>query len=1136
MKLVWKLSIPQMCIVVGVGLISFVVVTFSLISLREQYVKDVVGNLFQRIDKDIEANSREAVRLTSLFVNQPSVLKAYETALAGDIDDAYSPQAQAARDLLRKELAPMLESYKEQSGNSLQLHFHLPNVRSLVRLWRDKNTQIDGQALDVSDDLVEYRSTVVEANKSGKKVMGIELGSGGFAIRGVIPVKAPDGRQLGSAEVLRDFQPVLDAVRVEGKIEFILYVNKDRISLASDKGNPAAIATEMQDPKKNPHKGDFVRVTKPRDGLNDSLITPELLSRGKSAHVIEQRGSFALAAFPINDYQGTQLGVLICTLNTTGANQLLNRTLITLAIMLAIMIIAPSISLLLGLRVLVSGPLNKIKAKIQDIAEDRVDLSEQVLSCQRDEIGGLGRWFNVLTTKVSTMLERIAAESARFEAMAHWYVSILDAIPFPISVQDTDGKWTFVNAAIEKLLGKKRKNVLGLPCNSWGISICNTDNCAITCAKRGEMQTRFFHEDASYQVDIAILKDLYGDTAGYIEVIQDITKLERMAREQAEAIAANRAKSAFLAKMSHEIRTPMNAILGITEIQLQQTELSSNSREAFERIFTAAYTLLGIINDILDMSKIEAGKLELVPVPYEIMSLISDTLHLNLMRISSKPIEFTLQMNEDMPLKLFGDELRIKQILNNLLSNAFKYTEAGEVMLTVGVDESGYGMEEGADVTLVFRVIDTGSGMTEEQVGRLFDEYTRFHEANRKIEGTGLGMNITQHLIRMMNGKILVESKPGWGTVFTVRLPQGNLGGGKLSRGMVENLQRFNHGSSHHLKKREHIVRKLMPYGSVLIVDDLETNLYVSKGLMAPYGLMIDTALSGFEAIEKIEQGKEYDIIFMDHMMPEMDGIEATKIIRERGYSRPIVALTANAVLGQAEVFLQNGFDDFVSKPIDIRRLDIILNKLIRDKQPPEVIEKERKKREGTSRMFNEKEKELFSVFVRDAEKSIAVLEGICKAMHGEEDISEDQTKLYVINAHAMKSALANINEGKLSSFAFKLERAGKERDYAVMSELTSIFLDDLRKLVERVTPKEENDVANFDSDPDFLREKLLLIQISCETYNKKIAKDALTALKQQSWSSSTRTLLNTLSELLLYGDFEKVAAVIKDVVAKENS
>ena len=397
----------------------------------------------------------------------------------------------------------------------------------------------------------------------------------------------------------------------------------------------------------------------------------------------------------------------------------------------------------------------------------------------------------------------------------------------------------------------------------------------------------------------------------------------------AEAQAANHAKSAFLSNMSHEIRTPMNAILGITEIQFQNDNLEPDIKEAFDKIYNSGDMLLGIINDILDLSKIEAGKLELIIDNYEVASLINDAAQLNVMRIGSKPIRFDIEVDELLPCVMKGDELRVKQILNNLLSNAFKYTQEGTVKLSVFPEKGAD--PDGNDTILTFRVSDTGQGMTEEQIDRLFDEYARFNlQANRTAEGTGLGMSITQNLVRMMNGEISVKSEPGKGSEFTVRIPQETGGKEVLGRDLAENLRQFR-VSSREQMKRVQITREQMPYGSVLIVDDVETNIYVAKGLLSPYSLKVDSADSGYAAIEKIKAGCVYDIVFMDHMMPIMDGIEATVIIRNMGYKGCIVALTANALAGQAELFMENGFDDFISKPIDLRQLNTVLNKYIRD-------------------------------------------------------------------------------------------------------------------------------------------------------------------------------------------------------------
>jgi CheY-like chemotaxis protein/anti-sigma regulatory factor (Ser/Thr protein kinase) len=361
--------------------------------------------------------------------------------------------------------------------------------------------------------------------------------------------------------------------------------------------------------------------------------------------------------------------------------------------------------------------------------------------------------------------------------------------------------------------------------------------------------------------------------------------------------------------------------------------MDSDTKNALNIIYNSGYTLLAIINDLLDLSKIEAGKLELINDRYEIASVINDTINLNTARRGSKPIEFKLYVDKDIPLELIGDELRVRQVLNNLLSNAFKYTDSGEVSMSLAAETIG------KKVTLTITIRDTGQGMTDEQIREMFDAYSRFNlKANRMVEGTGLGMSIVQQLVDIIGGDVSVKSVPGKGTKITVHLIQGYAGPARMGKKLTETLMNFRLTTTSKTR-RVQIVREPMPYGRVLVVDDLETNLYVAKGFLLPYGLVVDTALSGPEAIEKIERGNEYDIVFMDHMMPKMDGIEAVQIMRKKGYTRPIIALTANAVSGQADIFMANGFDGFISKPIDIRELNASLNKFVRDRQPPEVIE-----------------------------------------------------------------------------------------------------------------------------------------------------------------------------------------------------
>ena len=410
--------------------------------------------------------------------------------------------------------------------------------------------------------------------------------------------------------------------------------------------------------------------------------------------------------------------------------------------------------------------------------------------------------------------------------------------------------------------------------------------------------------------------------SGFFRSLRVTMNFLENARNEAEQ--ANKSKSNFLATMSHEIRTPMNAIIGITQIQLQKKDLSDENIQVMEKIYSSGNSLLGIINDILDMSKIETGKLDLSPVEYDVPGLLNDTVQLNIVRIGEKQIEFLLNPDESLPSKLYGDELRVKQILNNLLSNAIKYTKSGYVKLTVSH------IADGGDVTLHFSVEDTGQGIKPEDKARLFTEYLRFnHEANRATEGTGLGLTITKKLVEMMGGTIDVESEYGKGSVFSVAVMQKAVDCGPIGAETAERLRGFTFTDERHIYN-PNVAYESMPYGSVLVVDDDETNLYVAEGVLQLYDLQIEMADSGFTAIEKIESGKEYDLIFMDHMMPKMDGIITTQRIRALGYTGAIVALTANALVGNEEMFTQNGFDGYISKPIDIRSIDTVLDKFIR--------------------------------------------------------------------------------------------------------------------------------------------------------------------------------------------------------------
>jgi len=497
--------------------------------------------------------------------------------------------------------------------------------------------------------------------------------------------------------------------------------------------------------------------------------------------------------------------------------------------------------------------------------------------------------------------------------------------------------------------------------------------------------------------------------------------------------ATSKYKSKFLAIMSHEIRTPINSIIGVTQIELQKEDLPDQYAGAFRRIHSSGSNLLGIINDILDMSKIEMGKMELNITEYSIANLINDAIMLNIVRIGPKPIKFEVDIKETLPAKLCGDELRLKQILNNLLSNAIKYTKKGFVKLSVS-----HSINRDGSLLLHFVIEDSGQGIKPEDQANLFSEYMRINtSANRTTEGTGLGLSITRKLVYLMDGTIEVKSEYNKGSAFTVTVKQKAIECEAIGKEIVEHLRNFTFSDSKSNAK-VFFARKSMPHGSTLIVDDVETNLHVAKGLLAPYKLKIEMANSGFAAINKVEEairsGSPYDLVFMDHMMPEMDGMETTKRIRKSGYDLPIIALTANAISGAKEMFLENGFNDFLSKPIDAVELNAILEKWI----PLEKQEEASKDIVGK----NEPEKanaELLAIFHKDC---INRIKEINKCLENED------YRLYTIQVHSLKSASANIGAAKISEFAGLLEDASKRGDTEFIKLHSTKFLADLQELL----------------------------------------------------------------------------------------
>ena len=630
--------------------------------------------------------------------------------------------------------------------------------------------------------------------------------------------------------------------------------------------------------------------------------------------------------------------------------------------------------------------------------------------------------------------------------------------------------------------------------------------------------------------------------AGYVRDLREYKKMMRDIRESAVKLEAalrdtqraNNAKSDFLANMSHEMRTPLNAIIGLSGLSLESGGLDEETCSNLEKIYNSGEMLLSIVNDILDISKIEAGKMELVEVDYDVPSLINDAVTQNILRIGEKPITFKLAIGEDIFSRLYGDDLRVRQIMNNLLSNAIKYTQEGTVELGVRC------VRDNGRVWVTIRVKDTGTGIRPEDLGALFHDYAQVDlKANRKTEGTGLGLQITKNLAEMMHGTIDVESEYGKGSVVTVRIAQKFISDVHIGQEVVDSLKNFRYVDAKRGRNAQ-LKRISLPYARVLVVDDNLTNLVVAKGLLKPYGMQVDCVTDGQQAIDAIRSASvRYNAVFMDHMMPGIDGVEATRIIREEigteyAANVPIIAFSANAIVGNEAMFLSKGFQAFISKPIEIAQLDEVIHRWVRDKDQEERLLEQKKRdeqespvtsggetqRSGAARRsgidrralgmgshalnigkgigrFDGNRNAYFEVLRSFATNTSPLLELM-------KDVGREQLADYTIIVHGIKGASRSIGADSFANVAERLEVAAKAGDFEFISTHNASFLQsawqlisEINDMLARVYP-EKSKQKKDKPDMDLLK-KLL---DACKCFDTDAIDKALTELDLYEYES----------------------------------
>ena len=638
--------------------------------------------------------------------------------------------------------------------------------------------------------------------------------------------------------------------------------------------------------------------------------------------------------------------------------------------------------------------------------------------------------------------------------------------------------------------------------------------------------------DIKNKDEIGVVYESICSTVHEMEAFIDRLKIEqKLQRDLEVAKKASEAKSYFLSNMSHEIRTPINAVLGMNELILRESK-DEDIIEYACNVKSAGNSLLSLVNDILDFSKIEAGKMELLPVQYDVASLINDLINMIAAKASEKKLELKINVGEEIPNELFGDEVRIKQCVTNILTNAVKYTEEGSVTLNVG-----YNKLDEDNIGLMFQVVDTGIGIKEEDLSKLYSPFERIEEIrNRSIEGTGLGMSIVKKLLAMMDTKLVVKSVYGEGSDFSFEVNQGVVDWTPIGD--------FKTKYKEYIQSREQYREKFVAQdANVLVVDDTEINLTVFKGLLKNTKIQIDTATSGRETLEMIVK-KRYDVIFLDHRMPQMDGMETLFAMKElpdnKNVDVPVIVLTANAVSGAKEEYLKAGFTDYLTKPVNGSLIEEMLIKYLpADKinvlnynPGDEIVESK------DSRQTHYLEKIDGVDFETAVENcgGIQVLENVIKDFRISIDDKADaiekyynagDLKNYEILVHALKSSARLIGAMELSAQAAYLESCADNENIDEIKAKTSDLLKLYRSYKEKLAVTSEDSDLPLISDSQ-LDEAFSNIKEMVEIFDFDTADSIMKMLEGYSIPFEKQEVFLKLQKLMVKVDREGILELLE--------